>query len=69
MDKTVFGDKIPSRILFTKYSSQSEVLRSGTSMAVQWLRLCAPIAGGVGLTPGQGTKILHATWYSQKFKR
>ena len=54
MDKTVFRDKIPSRILFKKYSSQSEVLRSGISMAVQWLRLCAPIAGGVGLTPGQG---------------
>ena len=69
MDKTVFRNKIPSGILFKKYSSQSEVLRSGTSMAVQWLRLCTSIAGGVGLTPDQGTKILHATWYSQKFKR
>ena len=38
-------------------------------MAVQWLRLCTSIAEGVGLTPGQGTKILHATWYSQKIKR
>ena len=24
---------------------------SGTSLAVQWLELCAPIAGGVGLNP------------------
>ena len=27
-------------------------------MVVQWLRLCAPNAGGRGLIPGQGTKIL-----------
>ena len=27
---------------------------------VQWLRLCASIAGGTGLIPGQGTKILQA---------
>ena len=26
-----------------------------TSLAVQWLRLCAPNAGGQGATPGQGT--------------
>ena len=26
----------------------------GTSLAVQWLRLCAPNAGGPGLIPGQG---------------
>ena len=24
-----------------------------------------PLQGGVGLTPGQGTKILHATWVAQ----
>ena len=28
----------------------------GTSLVVQWLRLCAPNAGGPGLIPGQGTK-------------
>ena len=27
---------------------------------VQWLRLCASTAGGMGLIPGQGTKIPHA---------
>ena len=33
-----------------------------TSLAVQWLRLCASNTGGVGLIPGQGTKMPHATW-------
>ena len=40
-------------------SSQEPIL--GTSLAVQWLRLRAPNAGGVGLIPGRGTKIPHAT--------
>ncbi|TEA38318.1 hypothetical protein DBR06_SOUSAS110180, partial [Sousa chinensis] len=26
------------------------------SLAVQWLSLCAPNAGGPGLIPGQGTR-------------
>ena len=34
------------------------------SPVVHWLRLQAPSAGGMGLIPGQGTKITHATWYS-----
>ena len=29
----------------------------GTSLAVQWLRLHTPNAGGTGSIPGQGTKI------------
>ena len=40
----------------------------GTSLGVQWLRLCSPSAGAPGLIPDQGTrsrmlqlKILHAT--------
>ena len=28
----------------------------GTSLAVQWLRLCTPSSGGPGLIPGQGTR-------------
>ena len=27
-----------------------------TSLVAQWLRLCAPNAGGLGLNPGQGTR-------------
>ena len=42
---------------------------SGTSLAVQWLRLRTPYTGGMGLIPGQGTKILHAAWCGQKKKK
>ena len=41
----------------------------GTSLVVEWLRLCAANAGGMGLNPGQGTKIPQATWCSQKKRR
>ena len=30
--------------------------KQGTSLVVQWLRLCAPKAGGLGLFPSQGTR-------------
>ena len=30
--------------------------KSGTSLVVQWLRLRAPNAGGLGSIPGQGTR-------------
>ena len=36
-----------------------------TSLAVQWLRLCASSAGGIGSIPGWGTKIPHAVPCSQ----
>ena len=32
----------------------------------QWLRLCTSSAKDTGLIPGQGTKIPHAMWHSQK---
>ena len=31
-------------------------LTRGTSVVVQWLRLCTPNAQGQGLIPGQGTR-------------
>ena len=37
-------------------NSQQGGYRGGTSLVVQWLRLCAPNAGGPGLIPGQGTR-------------
>ena len=43
-----------------------KVSSPGTSPAVQWLRLHASTAGGVGSIPGQGTKIPHAVWGGQK---
>ena len=33
----------------------------GTSLAVQWLRLCISNTGGMGFIPGQGTKIKKKT--------
>ena len=30
--------------------------KAGTSLVVQWLRLHAPNAGGLGSIPGQGTR-------------
>ena len=35
---------------------------------VQWLRLHASTAVGIGSIPGQGTKILHAIWPKKKKK-
>ena len=40
-----------------------------TSLVVQWLRLHVPHAGSMGLIPGRGTEILHATLCSQKKKK
>ena len=37
----------------------------GTSLVVQWLRLHALNAGGIGSVPGWGTKILHTTSVAQ----
>ena len=42
---------------------------SGTSLAVQWLRLHTSTAGGTGSVPGQGTESLHAAWHGQKTKK
>ena len=38
----------------------------GTSLAVQWLRLCTSTAGGMGSIPDRGTKIPYALWHGQK---
>ena len=46
----------------------SEILSSGTCLAVQWLRLCGSAAGGVSSIPGWGTKISHAAWCGQEKK-
>ena len=43
-----------------------EAVDIGTSLLVQWLRLYASFAGGMGPTPGPGTKIPHALGHSQK---
>ena len=41
---------------------KQNISKSGTL----WLRLWVSTAGGLGLIPAWGTKILHALWHSQK---
>ena len=44
-------------------------LYRGTFLAVQWLRLQASTAGGVGSIPDWGTKIPHAPQHGKKKKK
>ena len=41
----------------------------GTSLEVQWLRVCTSTAEGVGSVPGQGIEILHATRCTKRKKK
>ena len=41
----------------------------GTSLVVQWLRLCASTAGGAGLIPGQGSRIPYAVQCGPKINK
>ena len=41
----------------------------GTSLVVQWLRLCTYNAGCTGSVPDWGTKIPHASGHGQKKKK
>ena len=43
-------------------------LSTGTSLEVQWWRLHGSNAEGIGLIPGQGTKIPRAVWQGQNPK-
>ena len=52
----------PTKEYYTK-------MNAGTSPVVQWLRLCASNAGGVGTIPGQGTKIPRASEAQPKGKQ
>ena len=53
-----------------KLRKKEQEMAQGTSLVIQWLRLHAPMQG-MGLIPGQETKIPHAAQCSQKlfFKR
>ena len=44
-------------------------ITGGTSLTVQWLRLHASTPGSMGSIPGQGTKIPHAIWHTQKINK
>ena len=43
--------------------------KMGTSLAVQWLRLCASNAGGMDSIPGWGTKIPHGVAKKKEKKK
>ena len=49
-------------------STQHTEIYMGTSLAVQWLRLCTFNARGLGLIPGVETKIPHTARCDQKNK-
>ena len=69
------GDRLILSLDRSREGMAQGIKITGTSLAVQWLRLHAPNAGDPGSIPGQGTrspmpqlKILHAatmTWRSQ----
>ena len=52
---------------FTKYLFKTSFL--GTSLVVQWLRLCSSNAGDVSLILGWGIKIPRALWGVQNLKK
>ena len=61
--------------LTVKYGKNSQAMEGSpfiknynfrTSLAVQWLGLQASTAGGTGLIPGRGTRILHGMQCGQK---
>ena len=60
----------PAGLLPQAQPSKSVFLNvdSGTSLVVQWLRLCASTVGDTGSIRGQGTKMLHAMWHGQNRK-
>ena len=43
--------------------------KTGTSLVVQWWRLCASTAGSMGSIPGWRMGIPHAMWHEQKIKK
>ena len=43
-------------------------INTGTSLVVQWLTFQVSNAGGVGLIPGWGPKILHTAQHGPKHK-
>ena len=50
------GEHMHSQIVVFKEMEKYIFKNSGASLMVQWLRLCAPYAGDLGLFPGQGPR-------------
>ena len=62
-------DKVSSKNLLESCAFNVKATIIGTSLTVQWLRLHASTAGGMGSIPGRRTKILHTTQFSQEIKK
>ena len=54
--------------LFTVFAAV-KMIWVETSLGIQWLRLYAPNAGGMGSIPSWRNKILHATQMAKKLKK
>ena len=54
---------------FNTGTRKFKIAFAGTSLVVQWLRCHASTAGGVGLIPGQGSEIPHATRRGQNIEK
>ena len=66
--KANYEDCSPTLKTYTE-NLTPELLNSGTSLVVQWLRLYTSNVEPVGLIPGQGTRIPHALQAERKIAR
>ena len=68
---TVHGVTRVEHDLATKHHHHQNKFKmvSGTSLAVQWLRLCISNEGDMGSVPGWGTKIPQAVRHGKKKKK
>lgn len=62
------GSLLKSKLCFHIEVYRSKLLLKGTSLVVQWLRLCASHYKRWGSIPSWGTKVPHAAWRGQKIK-
>ena len=58
-----------SHITKAQHNQEKRKETPGASLVVQCLRFRASTAGGIGSTPGQGTKILQVTQHGEKKKK
>ena len=59
------GEKEEKHLILTKMKRNN----LGTTLAVQWLRLCTSTAGGAGSNPSRVTEIPHAVRPKKKKRK
>ena len=65
---TLGGITMRQASVLQAFSAPKRQNSPGTSLAVQWLRLCTANAEGVGSIPVPGTKIPHDLQCGQRFR-